>query len=63
MKKIIIIFLENKYVINMIYVFLYLIKINENENLQKMCRELFCHSIYKAVNKLIKRNNSNNEFN
>ena len=56
------IFLDNKYVINMIYVFLHLIKINEYENLQKMCRELFCHSIYKAVNKLIKRNNANNEF-
>ena len=56
------IFSDNKYVINMIYVFLNLIKINENEILKKICRELFCHSIHKAVNKLIKRNNTNNEF-
>ena len=56
------IFLDNKVVINMIYVFLNLIKINENEILQKICRELFCHSIHKAVNKLIKRNNTNSDF-
>ena len=56
------IFLNDNSIVNMTYVFIYLINNNEMEILPKICRELFCHGVHKIVNKLIKNSENHEDF-